>query len=82
MGNLEYLEDAATGSCRIVVELIDVHMVGELEEALSVRGVSGILRDHEEEMALGDGGDVEIVDQEFSQSGFIERERFGAPVIR
>ena len=69
---LENLEDAATGSCGIVVELIGVTIVGEFFEALSVRGVSSILRDQSEEAALGDGGDVEIVDQELSQSGFIE----------
>ena len=63
---LEDFEDTAAWAGCIVVEFVGVHRIGEVEQALSVQGVVGVVGDQLEEVALGDGSDVEIVEQEFS----------------
>ena len=61
------LEDRAARARGVVEELVGVGGVGELEEALAVRGGVAEVRREGEEVSARDGGDVEAVEEEAAE---------------
>lgn len=74
---VENFEYAAARACGVVEEFVGVGRVGEFEEAFFVHKVGSVVRDELEEVAFGDRGYVEIVEEQLTEGGAWERPEVG-----